>query len=487
MSNRRPQGDSYTDETIPMQRPAVPSRQGTPRRDSTRDSRRSSPRPPLAPPPAPRRATSLRSWLRRLALLLLVLLILVFVGIVILQQSVARTVALADVRDNRPPARPLVMPINILLLGVDLREQRPEEGIRSDTLILLHLDPGGAWASMLSIPRDTVANVPGFGESKINAAFMRGYDNAEELYGSGTDPVAAGAALAADTVEQFLQLPAHGTRIHYVATINFNGFAQMIDAVGGIEVDVPFEIVDTEYPTEDFGTTTIRIPAGRQRMDGERALQYVRTRHADSDFGRAERQQQVIQAIVQELRNRPALLRPITGLRLMGAAGEATRTTMPVGRPDALLMGPLLSRIEPEQIAQYRINPDDVAVTEAGFNLIWDPTGVQELVRKMLTPPAEAEEQAVIQVLNGAGVGGVAGRVSEALREQGFTVTTPGNAEQTPTTQIIDYGDHPATRTRLSRALNGLPVTEGSSFDAPPGVDIVIILGEDYESFWRDR
>lgn len=408
-------------------------------------------------------------------------------GLIVFQQRVARTVALADLRANRPPAYPLVTPMNILLLGVDLRAGHIDEGVRSDSIMLLHLDPAGAWGSLLSIPRDSVAEVPGFGQSKINAAFNFGYNNAAQLHGEGADPVASGAALAADTVERFLNLPALGQRINYVATINFDGFANMVDAVGGIEVDVPVEIVDTEYPTDDFGYMTIRIPAGRQRMDGATALQYVRTRHADSDFGRAERQQQVVRAIVAALRDRPALLQPFAGLRLIEAAGAATRTTLPIGRLDALLMAAMLTRIEPDSIAQHRISPETVAVQEHGSDLVWDQAGLQALLRQWLTAPGEEQEAATIQVLNGAGVDGVAGRLTDALRAQGFTVTTPGNTELTPTSQIIDYGDHPATRRRLSRALGSLPVVEGSSMDAPPGVAIVVVLGEDYANYWRDR
>ncbi len=498
MADQRRPNQPYTGDTIPMQVPpptATPRRQPppptpTPSRDTSR--RRPPPpggshRRPLAPPARPQRRRGPGWWLRLAGWLLLLAIVVALAGLIVFQQRVARTVALADLRANRPPAYPLVTPMNVLLLGVDLREGHIDEGVRSDTMLLLHLDPPGAWGSLLSIPRDSLVDIPGFGQGKINAAFNFGYNNAAQLHGEGADPVASGAALAADTVERFLNLPAQGQRINYVVTINFDGFASMVDAVGGIEVDVPFEIVDPEYPTEDFGYMTIRIPAGRQRMDGTTALQYVRTRHADSDFGRAERQQQVVQAIIAALRDRPALLRPFAALRLMEAAGEATRTTLPVGRLDALLLAAMLTRLEPDSLAQHRITPETVPVQEFGSDLVWDQAGLQALLRQWLSAPGEEQEAATIQVLNGAGVGGVAGRLTEDLRAQGFTVTTPGNTDLTPTSQIIDYGDHPATRRRLSRALGGLRVVEGSSMDAPPGVTIVVVLGEDYRAYWRDR
>ncbi len=88
-----------------------------------------------------------------------------------------------------------------------------------------------------------------------------------------------------------------------VAVIDFTAFVRLVDALGGIEIDVPRAIVDSEYPTPDYGVTTIRFDPGLQQMDGERALIYARTRHADDDFGRAERQQQVIQAVAARMVN----------------------------------------------------------------------------------------------------------------------------------------------------------------------------------------
>ncbi len=497
-----PYNEPYTENTIPMRRPAdvppsprrqPPSRthlppQGLPAQQpaAPRSVRRSGPRvpPPLAPAGSRR---SPRRWLRRGLLLLVPALLLACVGMVVFQQQIANKVKLSDVRQNRPPANLLTSPMNILLLGVDLREGFPDEGVRSDSLIVLHLDPAGGWGSLISIPRDTLVEVPGFEQMKINAAFARGYENVADLYGAETDPSAAGAALAADTVERFLDLPVHNSRINYVATINFNGFAKLIDAVGGIEVDVPREIVDTEYPTADFGYMTLRIPAGRQRMNGETALQYVRTRHADSDFGRAQRQQQVIRAIVQALREQPAPLRPLAAMRVVNAASDATRTTMPVGRPDALLMAAMLSRIDPSRIAQYRIDPERVGLQEYGSDLVWNSTDLYALVAEALTPPGEAKEQAVIQVQNGVGIAGVAGQLTDVLEEQRFTTATPDDAALVETSQIIDYGEHPATRERLSKVLGGMPIVEGSTTDAPPNVDIVVRLGSDYTEYVSER
>ena len=419
---------------------------------------------------------------------LVALLVLACVGLVVVQQQVARAVALRDLRANRPVVKPLLTPMNILLLGVDSRPDHPEEGIRSDSLLLLRLDPAGGWANLLTIPRDSLANVPDFGEAKINTAFARGYDGATQRYGEDAEPTAAGASLAAETVEDFLQLRELGTRVDYIATVNFDGFAHMIDSIGGIDVDVPRTIVDDEYPTPDFGTMRIEIPAGRQHFDGTRALQYVRTRHADSDFGRAQRQQQVLGAMVAKIRGQAPPMQLVAGLRLLRASGAAIRTTLPLGRPDAFLLGLLLLRLDPGEIGQLRIEPERVPLlAERGSDLVWDEQGVQELAREALRRPAEVPEEAVVQVANGAGVTGLAGRVSALLAAEGFSVVEPVTGEQSSRSLLVDYTGKPRTRERLRGLLRNIPVEERSPSEAPPGVDLVVLLGDDQERFVPQR
>jgi len=405
-------------------------------------------------------------------------------GLLVLQRQVARAVAMPDVRADRPGARPLIAPITVLLTGVDSRPDHPEEGIRSDSLLLLHLDPIGGWANLLTIPRDSLANIPGHGEGKINTAFAYGYGDPESLYGAGTEPVAGGAALAAETVEAFLGARELGRRVDHVATVNFDGFAAMIDALGGVEVDVPHRIVDDEYPTPDFGTMRIEFEAGRQRLDGARALQYVRTRHADSDFGRAQRQQQVLSAMGAALQAKPLPLRPFAAVRLARAASAAIRTTAPVGRPDALLLGLLMLRIDPAAIGQVRIEPESVGLlAEQGSNLLWDAADVREITQQTFTRPTPVQEQAIIQVGNGAGVPGLAGQVSTVLTEAGFSGAEPQTVEPTPTSYILDFTGKPQTRQRLQEMLGYMPAEVGSPEEAPPGVDILVVLGDDYQRF----
>jgi len=181
-----------------------------------------------------------------------------------------------------PPPR-----TNILLLGID---SRPGEGTatRTDTLILATVDPRQPYVGMLSIPRDLYINIPGYGFQRINAAHVFAESNAP-----GTGP-----ALVRQTVESNFGVP-----VDRFIRVDFQAFVAIVDAAGGVTINVPNYFVDYEYPTADYGTMVVEFQAGAQHMNGERALQYARTRHGSSDFQRAERQQQVIEALFRQLLN----------------------------------------------------------------------------------------------------------------------------------------------------------------------------------------
>lgn len=171
--------------------------------------------------------------------------------------------------------------VTLLLMGIDRRPGEPFIS-RTDSMMLVSIDPVDKTASILSIPRDLYIVIPGRGRDRINTAFV---------YGSSGNNPAGGATLAMQTVEYNLGVPVD----HYVL-VDFSAVINGIDALGGIDVQVPTNISDPTYPDMDYGYDPLFIPAGQQHFDGETALKYARTRHNDSDFGRAERQQQVVLA-----------------------------------------------------------------------------------------------------------------------------------------------------------------------------------------------
>ncbi len=164
-------------------------------------------------------------------------------------------------------------PISILLMGVD---QRKGDVGRSDTLMVLTLNPKTNEAQMVSIPRDTRVTIPGKGVHKINAAYAYG-----------------GTALAQKTVKHYLNVP-----IDYYIKINMQGLSQLVDAVGGVDVYNDISWHDEGYYKKGFD-----YHKGKLHMNGAEALGFVRMRHLDprGDFGRNKRQRDVITAVVNKL------------------------------------------------------------------------------------------------------------------------------------------------------------------------------------------
>lgn len=178
-------------------------------------------------------------------------------------------------------------PMTIVLLGLDKRpgETRPT---RTDAITLVRIEPQTASAAMLSIPRDLYLPLPnleaqGINQSRINTAYLYG-----EIYGVP----GGGQAQVKDTLAWNFGIP-----VDRYVLMDFGAFVQFIDTLGGIMVDVPKPINDAEFPTEEGGVMLFTLNPGQQVMDGQTALRYVRTRHQDNDYGRMQRQQDVLLAV----------------------------------------------------------------------------------------------------------------------------------------------------------------------------------------------
>jgi LCP family protein required for cell wall assembly len=383
-------------------------------------------------------------------------------------------------------SRALDEPFNVLLLGVDTRDD-PEDGARSDTLIVVHVEPEEQWASMLSIPRDSVVDVPHLGQQKINAAYTYGYQNATSLYGTGTRPQEGGSALAAETVERFLDID-----IDYTAQVDFRGFERIVNTMGGLTIDIPQPLLDPEYPTEDFGFERIYIPPGLQVLDGHTALRYARSRHSGSDFDRSCRQQRVLRAMLRDARERNILDQVSLLPEIVEDLEDSVATTMHISDPATLYsLAEFAQSLTADRIMQFSINPSNVQIiAEQGSDIYWNEDDIELLVTRMMEGPVEQEEVARIQVLNGAGVRGLATRVTNNLGIEGFSMVEPGDATRVyEHTLIIDYTEKPETRQRLVNLLGieARYVQAVPAEDAPPApynTDIVVVLGEDYDEAW---
>jgi len=188
-------------------------------------------------------------------------------------------------KEEAPPKWEGKERVNILLLGADARGLSKNEVPRSDTIMVVSVDPVTKKANLFSILRDTYVKIPGHGDDRINAALAYGGPN-----------------LAMKTVGDLL-----GLSIQYYVYTDFQGFMALVDAIGGIELEVEKDMKyrDSEEPEFD-----INLKKGLQHMDGKTALQYVRFRHdAMSDYSRTERQRKFMTAVAEELQTTSSILR----------------------------------------------------------------------------------------------------------------------------------------------------------------------------------
>ncbi len=368
--------------------------------------------------------------------------------------------------------------VNILLLGTDQRGS--EEGpSRTDTMIVVTVDPQTKTSGMLSIPRDLWVSIPGHSEGRINTA---------HFFGEANDYPGGGPALAKKTVQYALGIP-----IHYYVRVNFEGFEKLIDAIGGITINVEEAIHDERYPDGGYGYMTIDIPAGEQLMDGETALQYARARHGATDFQRARRQQQVLKAI------RDKILRldiPLTRIpEVLKLVGNSVRTDLSLSDMYALAKvgrevdgGNIRSAVIDETLTTPQITPDGAQV------LIPDRALIRELIKDLFGGPAPtsvanlteaqliAQEGAKIEVQNGTLTPALAQRTAEELTKLGYEVVSFTNADRSDyaTSVIIDYSGKTATVTLLAQRFNIGTENIRRESDKPSAVDVQLILGQDY-------
>ena len=199
-------------------------------------------------------------------------------------------------------------PIDILVIGMD---SRGNEGAvaRTDSIMVINVNADTVAVNVLSIPRGLFVDVPNYGSQMINTANFLG-----EVEQAGN-----GIPLLESTIEYNF-----GIQIDRYVRMDFAGFESLVDAVGGVYIDVPYVVEDFSYPTADYGTIHIRFEPGYQWMDGETALIYARTRHGDDDYRRAERQQQVASAFVSRAIN------PLTWAGLISALNQSVETNLSV-------------------------------------------------------------------------------------------------------------------------------------------------------------
>lgn len=384
-------------------------------------------------------------------------------------------------------------PLTILVMGIDKRES--EEGPwRTDSMILIRIDPVNNTVAMLSTPRDLYVTIPdyGYGErlDKINTAFF---------YGDANDYPGGGAALAKETIRQNF-----GIEVDRHIVMDFNGFRQIIDYIGGVEVDVPELLVDNQYPTEDYGYMTVRFEPGRQMLDGERALIYSRTRKSTSDFARAERQQEVIMAVRDKVLSLDIIpsLTPANVTRLIQSANESIRTDLTLD--ETLAFAQVAQGIESGDIhravidntmveASYTNQGAEVLVPQWGkvMEVVEETFGMDFQVRGNRLTLSDIQSQpssntatdgpARVEVYNGTLVHRLEEEVGGELQQDGFNVTYMGTAQRQDyeVSRILIYNEAMEEEAYALQERLGLSPDVVRFVDDEYDTDIVIILGTD--------
>lgn len=404
-----------------------------------------------------------------------------------------------------PPTWDGASRVTILLMGVDTEVVIDAQGqvspdrvgpARSDTMILLTIDPQSKTAGMMSIPRDLWVNIPGFGYGRINTAYYNG--EANKLPGGGPE-------LAMRTVEQVIGVP-----VQYYAQMEFWAFTRLIEDMGKVNVFIEKKItIDPMGP----GADKIMLSAGWHKLGGVEALGYVRQRHTDGgDVDRSKRQQNLIMAVrdhVMNPANFPTILANAPDIYNEIQSGVKTNLTF----DDIMRLGMLAKDIPPENIKRgvidytmvqlvdlmvngqkqnvmkpiadkIRVLRDDIFTTNGTLGPLADKYPSSENNSSANSASAlelAKQEGATVAVYNGSTVNGLAQKTADYLKSQGINVISTGNAQSSGATQVIDHRGKVYTMQYLKELFKlnaGAQLV--TKIDASAPADIEIILADDW-------
>ncbi|RFU40080.1 LytR family transcriptional regulator [Actinomadura logoneensis] len=385
----------------------------------------------------------------------------------------------ALVGPNRP--KKLNSAMNILMLGSDSRaganaeygRSMKNEPPRSDTIILLHLSPGGSGAFGVSFPRDLMvpipsckkpsgATTPAQSKAQINSAYTL-----------------AGPSCTVKTIESLTNL-----RIDHFMEVNFVGFKSITNAIGGVPVCLPKRVDDPK--------SKLHLSAGKHTIKGDQALAYVRVRHGlgdGSDLGRIKRQQKFMGALANKALSAGVLSNPDKLLKLINAGTKSLKTDTDLTASTMMKIGTGMQGMTSGKLRFITVpwgpdpaDPNRVVLSQPSADNFFNA------MRNDRTVPAEKKpaagggapkipaSQVKVRVYNASGIAGQAGRVAGALREQGFQVEVGGNRTPISSTTRIQYGPGADQQAKtLAALMPNAPAPSPATTGALSGmVDLVI-------------
>ncbi|HEX5014591.1 MAG TPA: LCP family protein [Candidatus Limnocylindrales bacterium] len=379
--------------------------------------------------------------------------------------------------------------LNILLIGSD---QRPKEGTyNTDTLIVVSIDPVTKQVAMFSLPRDTV-DVPlpagplrnAYGrvyERKINALFTSVRNRPDLVPGTDVTRGYNGLKMVLGNL--------YGLDIKYFVEVNFDGFKQVVDALGGVTINVQIPVIDEAYPSDTGRLARVYIPAGLQHMTGAEALVYARSRHSgQGDFDRAARQQRVLTS----LREQADIANLIPRIpQLVEALKKTVRTDIP--QEELAKLAGLAGSVDTRNIRSYVFTPPRYATeylhSDRGYIIVANAERIREAVANAFSIDPQLEDQrdafaqegGTIWVLNGSGKEGQASDVAGYLGYYGLTASAPvqkPDLKPAATTIVVYNGRETALSETIKYLEETFAVKVTTKSDPTARVDIVITTAD---------
>ncbi|BAJ29576.1 MULTISPECIES: LCP family protein [Kitasatospora] len=395
-------------------------------------------------------------------------------------------------------------PVNLLLIGSDSRSGSNKSlgggddgGARSDTAILLHVYADHKHAVGVSIPRDSLVEIPPC--MLPNKSWTK--DQPSAMFNSAFsvgDTDAGNPACTQNTVEKLT-----GLRIDHTMVVNFQGFADMTKAVGGVDVCLPKAVYEGDLNPNLGHRGQELFKAGHQTISGQAALDYVRIRHGlgdGSDIGRTKRQQAFLSSLIKQVKS--AGMDPTTLLPLADAATKALTVDEGLGSASKLIdFAMTLKGVDLHDIkfltVPWRYQGERVAIVHPDADQLWaalrsdhtldgqdasavpsaTPTATATPAAPASTAPPKPDGAGVrVAVYNGTETAGLTGRAAEALENSGFTVTGRANAaSRTHRTTLVEYGTgERAAAEKVAALFPGAVLQPGSR------TGIALTLGADY-------
>lgn len=366
---------------------------------------------------------------------------------------------------------------NILILGKG--GDNHAGGQLTDTIMLARIRSSDKKVALISIPRDLAVSVPGRGVVKINEAYTQGFLNEKD----SSKKSDSGAKMAEQVVEKNFGVP-----IHYYIVVDFIGFKDMVDALGGVSVTVDKNLDDPYYPkdsivngklVESDAYSPVHIKAGLQTMNGDTALKFARSRETTSDFDRAARQQKVMLAVKEKMLSLGILSNPVKLNDIFKSLASHIKTSFSANELNDLFSiakdfnnSTTINKVIDNSASGLLVSSD------TGSYQLEPKTGnftqIQNFVKNIFDDQKTLPVN--IEVYNGSKTVGVAAKLAETLQKGGFTVTKVENSTTQYEKTVINDGTNSSDTYAKIKAIVG--VAQKSSLDDK--TKITIILGNDY-------